>query len=480
MKRYLHKFAYPVAALLLLAGVGLYVLGKPAAAELVASDWFQPSKQKLESVLDRLDVFGFADPLAAQKEGLKAALELFRAADYPASETALKQFLDSYPGHEEAQYYLGMSCLYQNKKMEAVQHLEGLATVDSSAFQEDAQWFVLMATVEKDRGKKLQIIQQLAADPTAKYQQAAAAMLGVMKMNEADFSLTTQQGKGASPEFAFVLQPNAKWWQQPLLRSSLLFLLPMGGIGLIWWKQQMKEWAAETIQEEVATRTAELKTELAAVEKEKQVSEAILDNILPAETKAELKQHGHSQAKRHDTVTVLFCDFKGFTGISEKLSPEELVRYLDIIFEKFDYIIEDKKLEKIKTVGDCYICAGGLKKGNENDAVNVVKAAQEMIAFLNTFNEKQHKNNKPPFAARIGINTGPVVAGIVGIKKYAYDIWGDTVNIAARMEQASEGGRINISGTTYDLVKDHFEFEHRGKVEAKGKGAVDMYFLISD
>ena len=140
-----------------------------------------------------------------------------------------------------------------------------------------------------------------------------------------------------------------------------------------------------------------------------------------------------------------------------------MVKNLGTCFEAFDHIIEEHNLEKIKTVGDCYICAGGLKNGNNKQAVKVINAAKKMISFLNNFNDKQQKENKPQFNGRIGINTGPVVAGIVGIKKYAYDIWGDTVNIAARMEQSSEPGQINISGSTYAIVKDHFNCIYRGK-----------------
>ena len=246
---------------------------------------------------------------------------------------------------------------------------------------------------------------------------------------------------------------------------------------MVYWKNKIKDLNKEVIEEEVANRTGQLKLEKENIEKEKEISEAILNNILPAETTAELKKHGQSNTKLHENVTVLFCDFQGFTGISEKLPPQELVACLSECFGAFDKIMTEENLEKIKTVGDCYICAGGLKNKDDGNPVRVINTAIKMMQFLKEYNIAMVKKGKPEFVARIGINTGQVVAGIVGIKKYAYDIWGDTVNLAARMEQHSESGRINISESTYALVKNHFNCRDRGKVEAKGKGAVNMYFI---
>lgn len=202
---------------------------------------------------------------------------------------------------------------------------------------------------------------------------------------------------------------------------------------------------------------------------EKAKSDTLLLNILPIEIAEELKAEGESRARQYEHVTVLFTDFVNFTGISEKLTPQDLVAFIHKNFTAFDAIIEKYGLEKIKTIGDAYLAVCGLPVENSKHAQLVVKAALEIRDFM--------ENNDTGFRIRIGIHTGQVVAGIVGVKKYAYDIWGDTVNTAARMEQNSEEGKINISEATYELVKDEFECVYRGKISAKNKGEIDMYFV---
>lgn len=209
------------------------------------------------------------------------------------------------------------------------------------------------------------------------------------------------------------------------------------------------------------------------INKEKNRSEQLLLNILPYEVAEELKEYGESEAKHFDEVTVLFTDFVDFTIISESLLPTELVKELHTCFKAFDDIITRHGLEKIKTIGDAYMAVCGLPVANTQHANNTVKAAQEIVQFM----EKRKQENPNGFHIRVGINSGSVVAGIVGVKKFAYDIWGDTVNTASRMESNSEAGRINISGSTYELVKNDFTCEYRGKINAKGKGEVDMYFV---
>ncbi len=213
------------------------------------------------------------------------------------------------------------------------------------------------------------------------------------------------------------------------------------------------------------------------IKKGKKLSDELLLNILPSEVAEELKVKGSAEAKQFESVTVMFTDFKGFTQISENLSPTELVAEIHTCFKAFDNIIAKHNIEKIKTIGDSYMCAGGLPVVNTTNATDVVTAAMEIQQFMQQHLQQRKNENKEIFEIRIGIHTGPVVAGIVGVKKFAYDIWGDTVNIASRMESSGEAGKVNISGSTYELVKDKFNCTHRGKIEAKNKGEVDMYFV---
>ena len=244
-----------------------------------------------------------------------------------------------------------------------------------------------------------------------------------------------------------------KMQKQQLLRNGLL-----GGFSvvflfaLVFFKQRNSISKAKKISDQ-----------------EKQKSDELLLNILPAEIATELKRTGLSEAKLYNNVTVLFTDFVNFTGISEQLSPTELVAEIHKNFTAFDAIIEKHGLEKIKTIGDAYLAVCGLPNETDQHAQKVVAAALEICAFI------QQSNS--PFQVRIGINSGPVVAGIVGVKKYAYDIWGDTVNTAARMEQHSEAGKINISGSTFQLVKASCVCTPRGKIKAKNKGEIEMYFV---
>ena len=212
------------------------------------------------------------------------------------------------------------------------------------------------------------------------------------------------------------------------------------------------------------------------VENEKKRSDLLLLNILPEETAKELKDKGKVKARKFESVSVLFTDFEGFTKYSENLSPEKLVESVNYYYSKFDEIMDKYGLEKIKTVGDAYMAAGGLPFPTPDHALKLVMAAFEIADFV-----KEAKNFDPDnmtrFDIRIGINTGPVVAGVVGIKKFAYDIWGDTVNIASRMESNSQRGKINISDNTYQLIKEDFDCTYRGEIEVKNKGKMKMYFV---
>ena len=243
---------------------------------------------------------------------------------------------------------------------------------------------------------------------------------------------------------------------------------------------------AKKLQDANKKSQAEIKKYLKAVEElnakkesllqtltmEKKRSDDLLLNILPAGIAEELKQNGTAEAKKYNNVSVLFTDFVGFTMISETLTAKELVAELHHCFTAFDAIIERNGLEKIKTIGDAYFAVCGLPNADAEHAKKTVQAAIEIMEFVN---KRITEGGK--FNIRIGINSGPVVAGIVGVKKFAYDVWGDTVNTGARMEQHSVNGKINISEATYQLVKNDFTCTHRGKIEAKNKGKIDMYFV---
>ena len=212
------------------------------------------------------------------------------------------------------------------------------------------------------------------------------------------------------------------------------------------------------------------------IDEERKRSDELLLNILPEPIANELKENGKASAQKYENVTVLFTDFKDFTKVSERLTPEQLVRELDYCFRAFDFIISQYGVEKIKTIGDAYMCASGLT-AKRTMPVNIIKAALEIQEFLEDYKKERMVKGLPFFEARIGIHTGPVVAGVVGVKKFAYDIWGDTVNIAARMEANAGVGKVNISEETYRQVKYNFDCEHRGKIEAKNKGLIDMYHV---
>lgn len=213
------------------------------------------------------------------------------------------------------------------------------------------------------------------------------------------------------------------------------------------------------------------------IKAERDRSKDLLLNILPEETARELEESGYAKTRHYENVTVLFTDFKGFSSIASTLTPIELVAELNDYFIAFDEIVGQYGLEKIKTIGDAYMCAGGIPTTNTSHPLDAVHAAMAMQAYIRKRQNEHHITGIAGWELRVGIHTGPVVAGVVGKKKYAYDIWGDTVNVASRMESNSEPGRVNISATTYEAVKDHYRCTYRGKISAKNIGEVDMYFV---
>jgi len=217
----------------------------------------------------------------------------------------------------------------------------------------------------------------------------------------------------------------------------------------------------------------------AIIEKERDRSNNLLLNILPEEIARELKEKGRADPRDFEMVSILFSDFKEFTSTSANLNAQQLVAEINACFETFDGIMEKYGIEKIKTIGDAYMAAGGLPVLRADSTKDTVLAAIDMQSFIKKRKAEKDALGQPAFAMRVGIHTGPVVAGIVGVKKFQYDIWGDTVNTASRMESNGEAGKVNVSQATYELLKedDAFVFQSRGKIEVKGKGKVEMYFV---
>jgi class 3 adenylate cyclase len=214
-----------------------------------------------------------------------------------------------------------------------------------------------------------------------------------------------------------------------------------------------------------------------ALESTKARSDELLLNILPAKIAEELKTGNAVEPRFYDSVTIMFTDFKGFTRFAESSEPRTLVNDLDQYFSAFDEIVERHNLEKLKTIGDAYMCAGGLPEPNRTHPADACRAALEIQDFMGRVNRQREKMRLAPWELRIGLHTGPVMAGVVGKKKFTYDIWGDAVNVAARMESTGDAGRVVISESTYHRVKDAFACTQRGPVEAKNKGVLESYWL---
>ncbi len=224
-------------------------------------------------------------------------------------------------------------------------------------------------------------------------------------------------------------------------------------------------------QMEVATRREFVA--MRELVEERARSQSLLLNILPAELAQELSASGTARPARYDSATILFTDFSGFTQAASAMPAERMVSELNEIFAAFDDICDEEGVEKIKTIGDAYMAAAGLPKPCTDHAQRCVRAGLRMVDYL------RERNRTAPFkwSLRVGVHSGPVVTGVVGKRKYAFDVWGDTVNIASRMESAGEAGRANVSAYTFDLIRSEFDCEYRGKVDAKGKGQIDMYFV---
>jgi class 3 adenylate cyclase len=229
--------------------------------------------------------------------------------------------------------------------------------------------------------------------------------------------------------------------------------------------------------EEINLLFGEMNQLYSQLEQERRKSDVLLLNTLPEKIAEELKQTGKVKPVYYESASILFTDFKDFTKLAEQLTPEELVNELDYCFSYFDMVIEEHNLEKLKTIGDSYMCVAGIPTATSTHAIDAVLAALQIREFMNWRRCEKAQKNQPYWEIRIGIHSGPLLAGVIGKKKFSYDVWGDSVNTASRLESSSLPGGINISQATFELVKDFFDWEYRGKIEAKSKGSIDMYFV---
>lgn len=229
---------------------------------------------------------------------------------------------------------------------------------------------------------------------------------------------------------------------------------------------------------ELERRMGELAQARQDAELERERSDRLLLNILPRAIAAELKANERVTPRFHESVTVMFADFEGFSRLTERIEPKSLIEQLDHFFGAFDAIAERHRLEKLKTVGDAYMCVGGLPATNRTHEVDACLAAMAFLDFMRRTNAQREKLRLPRWELRIGLHAGSVMAGVVGQRKFIYDIWGDAVNVAARLESAGEAGRVNVSDVVAGRLKSLMEFEPRGPVEVKNKAPINMHFLL--
>jgi adenylate cyclase len=259
-------------------------------------------------------------------------------------------------------------------------------------------------------------------------------------------------------------------FQKNAYRFGLLGTAIIGLLFLGWF-------FARRLNQKLKAQKVEIEQNNKIIEQEKSKSDELLRNILPEAIAQELKTNGQATSRKYEMVSVLFTDFVNFTNIAETLSPEQLIEELNSYFAAFDQIVERHNLEKIKTIGDAYMCAGGIPTPNQSNPKDAVMAGLEMLEFIHQRNIERTKKNLPPIDIRLGIHTGSVIAGVVGTKKFAYDIWGDAVNVASRMESSGEINKLNVSANTYFHVRDEFSCIFRGNITAKNKGELGMYFV---
>lgn len=282
--------------------------------------------------------------------------------------------------------------------------------------------------------------------------------------------------------YLFVLYfslPQLEWWMiiVALLLFLGLFFFYKGRLSKIVKQKDLLESQVKQRTIEIIRQKERVERKRQMLEEEKEKTEKLLLNILPREMADELKNKGKAKARQYKEATVMFTDFKEFTKLAEQYRPQDLVAELDSYFIKFDEIVNKYNVEKIKTIGDAYMAAGGVPIRNKSNAIDTTLAALEIQRAMKEISAIKQQKGQKVWPLRIGIHTGDLIAGVIGIKRFAYDIWGDTVNVAAHMESSGEPGKVNISESTYEAIAEFFVTEYRGKVKAKHKGEIDMYFV---
>ncbi len=402
----------------------------------------------------------------------------------------LKKNEDMRKIEQERQELLRLALEKQNKKdknytSELAQKEKELQTLhkNQASLKKDKE----LQRIEVEREKNARLVLQYhseaerllasARQEKDKHKQDSLRQLAKSKQAEVDVYLRQEQklkAESAQRTVEVLRLEEAKEFQQYLNYLVLAGLIAVMVFAYFIYKSRQKEKKAK---EEITEVNEELNTTLQLVEHERQKSDALLLNILPLETAQELKETGTAKPKQYNLVTVLFTDFKGFTHIAEQFTPTKVIEELNHCFLAFDEICEKYNLEKIKTIGDAYMCAGGLPIENTSNPYDVVCAGLAMQQWMADWKAEKEAKGEAIWELRLGIHSGEIVAGVVGKNKFAYDIWGDTVNLASRMESSGEVGKVNISGITYELVKHLFQCTHRGAIKAKNKGEVEMYFV---
>ena len=432
----------------------------------LAAQYYEQALVIYRSVDDKASIASVCNNLG---DALKHLDRLDEAMRYLRESEQIRTELNNLPGLMETYNTLNDVLARQGKTRESLEYLHRYAAIADTIGNKNVQVGAL-----KDFARAYAQLGDYAKayEYATQYNEARFKLLGEKRAQ----NIETQQALTSVKEREQALDrektttvlreaelAKARTFRNALMGGAVLLVLM---VGLLFSRNRIR-----------ARANRLLTTQNETIERERQRADNLLQNILPQKTAEELKIYGTVKPVYYESVTVLFSDFKNFTTIAEAMTPEGLVAELDEYFRLFDAIVARHGLEKIKTIGDAYMCAGGLPEPNETHALDTVRAALEMQRILRQMAEKKSAMGKPFFEMRIGINTGPVVAGVVGSHKFAYDIWGDTVNTAARLEQGGEPGKVNISATTWQKVHEVFPSTFRGKLPAKNKGEIAMYFV---